>query len=167
MTRTPQAFGTPATRLHAGRILLVLFLLLVLAMAAWIWAFHRGAGKGAAGTESSTNPGWTAAQMHYEKPEVKAEAPAPKPVDMTAAELARIKAMLVQMQAELDALKNRKPPAATAVPPPAQKAEPPKKVPGSMLFVSHEVQDGMVKASTLERVFPAHYGERRTISEGY
>jgi type IV secretion system protein VirB10 len=151
MTCTPPpAFGTPATRLHAGRILLVLFLLLVLAWAAWIWAFHKGAGKSSPATESSTNPGWTAAQMHYEKPDMKAEAPAPKPVDMTAAELARIKAMLAQMQAELDALKNRKPPVATAVPPQAQKAEPPKKVPGSMLFVSHEIKDGMPKASTLE-----------------
>jgi len=150
MTRTPPAFGTPATRLHAGRILLVLFLLFVGAMTAWIWVFHKGAGKGGAVTESSTNPGWTAAQMHYEKPEVKAEAPAPKPVDLTAAELARIKAMLAQMQAELDALKHRKPPAATVVPPQAPKAEPPKKVPGAMLFVSHEVKDGMGTAHALE-----------------
>src|SRR5262249_7154140 len=71
-------------------------------------------------------------------------------VDLTAAELARIKAMLAQMQAELDALKNRKPPAATVVPPQAPKAEPPKKVPGAMLFVSHEVKDGMGTAHALE-----------------
>src|SRR6516164_5751373 len=103
MTRTPTAFGTPPTRLHAGRILLVLFLLGAGAVTAWVWAFHKGAKGTAAVTESSTNPGWTAAQMHYEKPEVKAEAPPAKPPDMTAAELAKLRAMLAQMQAELDA----------------------------------------------------------------
>jgi hypothetical protein len=104
MTRTP-AFGTPATRLHAGRILLVLTLLGGAALTAWIWAFHKGTKGSSVVTEGSTNPGWTAAQMHYDKPEVKAEAPAPKPVDMTAAELAKLRAMLAQMQAEIDALK--------------------------------------------------------------
>jgi len=99
MTRTPPAFGTPATRLHAGRILLVLALLLGTGIATWVWVFHKGAKGPSAVTESGVNPGWTAAQMHYDKPEVKAEAPAPPPVDLTAAELARIKALLAQMQA--------------------------------------------------------------------
>ena len=138
MTRTPPAFGTPATRLHAGRILLVLALLLGTGIATWVWVFHKGAKGPSAVTESGVNPGWTAAQMHYDKPEVKAEAPAPPPVDLTAAELARIKALLAQMQAELDALKNRKPPTATTVVQQQPKPEPPKKVPGSMLFVAHE-----------------------------
>jgi type IV secretion system protein VirB10 len=128
--------------LHAGRILLVVVLLFALAVGAWVYVFHKRPGKAGSVTESSTNPGWTASQMHYEKPEVKAEAPAAKPVDLTAAELARIRAMLAQMQAELDALKNRKPPAATVVNPQAQKTEPPKKVPGSMLFVSHDIHQG-------------------------
>src|SRR4029453_10079072 len=100
MTRTPPAFGTPATRLHAGRILLVLALLAGAGIATWVWLFHKGAGKTTTLTESSTSPGSTAAQMHYEKPEVKAEVPAPKPVDMTAAELPKLRAMLLQMQAE-------------------------------------------------------------------
>jgi type IV secretion system protein VirB10 len=150
MTRTPPAFGTQPTRLHAGRILFVLVLLLGAGIAAWLWAFHKGAKGTGPVTESSTNPGWTAAQMHYEKPEVKAEAPAPKPVDMTAAELAKLRAMLAQMQAELDALKNRKPPAATTTVVQQPKPEPPKKVPGSMLFVQHEVKEGMAKAGVLE-----------------
>jgi type IV secretory pathway VirB10-like protein len=150
MTRTPPAFGTPATRLHAGRILLVLALLVGAALTAWIWIFHKGAKVSTVATESSTNPGWTASQLHYEKPEVKAEAPAPKPVDMTAAELAKLRAMLAQMQAEIDALKNRKPPAATTVVQQPPKPEPPKKVPGSMLFVHHDVKEGLPKPSTLE-----------------
>jgi type IV secretory pathway VirB10-like protein len=149
MTRTP-AFGTPATRLHAGRILLVLTLLVGAALTAWIWVFHKGGKGSTAPTESSTNPGWTASQLHYEKPEVKAEAPAPKPVDMTAAELAKLRAMLAQMQAEIDALKNRKPPAATTVVQQPPKPEPPKKVPGSMLFLHHDVKEGLPKPSTLE-----------------
>ena len=70
MTRTP-AFGTPATRLHAGRILLVLTLLVGAALTAWIWVFHKGGKVSTAPTESSTNPGWTASQLHYEKPEMQ------------------------------------------------------------------------------------------------
>jgi len=149
MTRTP-AFRTPATRLHAGRILLVLVLLGTAGIAAWIWAFHKGAGKGGTVTESGVSPGWTAAQMHYDKPEVKAEAPAPPPVDGTAAALAALRAMLAQMQAEIDALKNRKPPTPTTVVQQQPKPEPPKKVPGSMLFVSHEVKEGLPKPGVLE-----------------
>jgi hypothetical protein len=43
MTRTPPAFGTQATRLHTGRILLVLTLLVGAALTAWVWVFHKGA----------------------------------------------------------------------------------------------------------------------------
>jgi type IV secretion system protein VirB10 len=151
MTRTP-AFGTPATRLHAGRILLVLALLLGSGIAVWVWVFHKGAKGTSAVTESGVNPGWTAAQMHYEKPEVKAEAPAPPAVDLAAAELARIKAMLAQIQAELEALKNRKPPAATTIVREQPKQEPAKKVPGAMLFIQHDFKEGVHKPETLEYV---------------
>jgi type IV secretory pathway VirB10-like protein len=149
MTRPPAPFGTQPTRLHTGRILLVLTLLVSAGIAAWSWVFHKGAKVSTVATESRTPAGWTAAQMHYEKPEVKAEAPAPKPVDMTAAELAKLRAMLAQMQAEIDALKNRKPPAATTVVQPPPKPEPPKKVPGAMLFVQHDPKEAPVKPSTL------------------
>ena len=91
MLRTPPApFGTQATRLHGGRIVLVVGTLLGLAFAGWVWIFHKGAGTTKVATESATAPGWTAAQMHYEKPEVKAEAPAPKPVDTISAKLAEM-----------------------------------------------------------------------------
>jgi len=154
MLRTPPApFGAPpATRLHGGRIVLVLGTLLALAFAGWVWVFHKGTGTTKVATESGVNPGWTAAQMHYEKPEVKAEAPPPAPVDMTAAELARIKAMLANLQAELDALKNRKPPTPTTVVQQQPKPEPPKKVPGSMLFVSHDIKAGAPPPLTAEYV---------------
>jgi type IV secretory pathway VirB10-like protein len=150
MTRTsPPPFGTQATRLHAGRILLVLTLIVGAGIAAWVWVFYKGAGPTKVTTETGTSPGWTAAQMHYEKPEVKAEAPAPKPVDLTAAELAKLRAMLAQMQAEIEALKHRKPPATTVVQQ-QPKPEPPKKVPGSMLFVHHDVKDTLPKPNALE-----------------
>ena len=80
MTRTPPAFGAPpATRLHGGRILLCLGTLLVLACTGWIWLFHKGASATHVVPERGGMPGWTAAQMHYEKPEVKAEVPPPPP----------------------------------------------------------------------------------------
>jgi type IV secretion system protein VirB10 len=88
--------------------------------------------------------------MHYDKPEVKAEPLLPKPVDMTAAELAKLRAMLATMQAEIDALKNRKPPAATTVVKEQPKAEPTKKAPAAMLFVSHDVKDSPPKTSVPE-----------------
>src|SRR5919201_6691559 len=143
MLRTPPApFGTQATRLHGGRIVLVVGTLAALAFAGWIWVFHKGAGTTKVAPESATTPGWTAAQMHYEKPEVKAEAPPPAPVDTISPQLAAILAKLREMQAEIDALKNRKPPAATAAVQQPPKPEPPKKVPGMMLFVSHDVKAG-------------------------
>src|SRR6266581_3147208 len=151
MLRTPPApFGTQATRLHGGRIVLVVGTLLGLAFAGWVWVFHKGAGTTKVATESATTPGWTAAQMHYEKPEVKAEAPAPKPVDTIGPKLAEILAKLANMQAEIDALKNRKPPAATTVVQQQPTPEPPKKAPTPMLFVSHDVQEGLPKPGVLE-----------------
>jgi type IV secretion system protein VirB10 len=54
------------------------------------------------------------------------------------------------MQAEIDALKNRKPPAATTVVQQQPKPEPPKKVPGSMLFVNHDVKAALPKPTALE-----------------
>ena len=151
MLRTPPApFGTQATRLHGGRIVLVVGTLAALAFAGWVWVFHKGAGTTKVATESATTPGWTASQMHYEKPEVKAEAPAPKPVDTIGPKLADILAKLANMQAEIDALKNRKPPAATTVVQQQPKPEPPKKAPTPMLFVSHDVKEGPPKPGVLE-----------------
>src|SRR5262249_36043421 len=143
MRRTPPApFGTQATRLHGGRIVLVVGTLAALAFAGWVWVFHKGAGTTRVATERATTPGWTAAQMHYEKREVKAEAPPPTPVDTISPQLAAMLAKLREMQAEIDALKNRKPPTVTPVAQHQPKPEPPKKVPASMLFVSHDIKDG-------------------------
>src|SRR5262249_12280852 len=65
---------------------------------------------------------------------------------------ARIKAMLAQLAAELEALKNRKPPTTPPVVPQPPTTEPPKKVPGGMLFVSHDVKDSAEKPGVLEYV---------------
>src|SRR5438876_10119824 len=105
MLRTPPApFGTQATRLHGGRIVLVVGTLLGLAFAGRVWVFHKGTGTTKVATESATAPGRTAAQMHYEKPEVKSEAPPPKPVDTSSAKLAAKLARPVRVQAENDDL---------------------------------------------------------------
>jgi hypothetical protein len=97
-TRTTPAFGTEPTRLHTGRILLVAGLIFLAAVVGWRWLFHRPGGGNQAAVESSTAAGWTAAQQHYDKPEVKIEAPAPKPIDMTAAELARISLLPISLR---------------------------------------------------------------------
>src|SRR5262249_27205504 len=164
--RTPPApSGTPATRLHGGRIALVLGTLLAVGFAGWVWVFHKGTDARSAVTESGTNPGWTAAQMHYEKPEVKAEAPQPPPVDLTAAELAKIRAMLQNLQAELEALKNRKPPAATTVVQQQPKTEPPKKAPAPLLFVHHDIQPGPPPPRTTEYLLAPGAGKLPCVVE--
>jgi len=142
-------FGTPATRLHGGRIALVLVTLLVVAFGAWAWAFRKGAAPAKAVTESSAIPGWTAAQMHYDKPEVKAEVPPPAPVDTVSPELARLRAMLAAMQAQIDELANRKTPAATVTKDTAKPAAPPR-APAPLLFVSHDLKEGPPTPKTAE-----------------
>jgi type IV secretion system protein TrbI len=148
----PAPFGTAPTRLHGGRIVFALAALILLVFGGWVWVTHRSAKTANVAPESGTSPGWTAAQMHYEKPEVKADPLLPKPVDMTAAELAKLRAMMAAMQAELDALKNRKMPTATTIVKEAPKQEPVKKAPGAMLFVSHEIKPGTTTPPTPEYV---------------
>jgi Bacterial conjugation TrbI-like protein len=141
MTGTRTApFGTPATRLHGGRIALVAILLIGAGVAAWAWVFHRGTGSNAAVTESSTNPPWTIAQMQYDKPEITAEPPPAPPVDTVGPQLAKILAMLNDLTARVTALENRKPPAAPVVKE-TPKAAPPKKAPAPVVFVHHDVKD--------------------------
>jgi hypothetical protein len=137
----PAPFGTQPTGLHGGRIVFVLTALLLLAFGAWVWLFHKGAGGGKDVTESGTNPGWTAAQLHYDKPELKAEPLLPKPIDRTAELIAQMLARLTSIESRLTALENRKPPAATTIVKEAPKPEPPKKVAGPMLFVAHEAKE--------------------------
>lgn len=142
MLRTPpQPFGTPATRLHGGRVVLALAVLVALGMSAWIWLTRHDSASKPVNVETASQPGWTAAQQHYERPEPPKEVQAPKPVDMTAAELARLKAMMLQMQAAIDELQKRKTGGTTIVQPPQPKPQPPAKAPGSLLFVEHQIKD--------------------------
>lgn len=146
-TRRPPAFGTPPTRLHAGRIALVLCLVGGLGFAAWVWLTRPSGGLGKAVTESSTNPGWTAAQLHYDKPDPKPEPLLPAPVDKYGEQIQKILAMLGKMEerlgtfeGRLKALEERKPP------PPQQviKKDPQPvapKAPAPMLYIQHEIKD--------------------------
>jgi len=77
----------------------------------WVWLFHKGAGKQGPVVESSTNP--YVAVQHYEKPELKVEAPVVKPTPRDRTD--EILAMLRKMQEEIDALKNHKHPAPAVV----------------------------------------------------
>jgi type IV secretion system protein VirB10 len=69
------------------------------------------------------------------------------------------------MQAEIDALKNRKPPAATTVVQQQPKPEPPKKAPTPMLFVSHDVQPGPPPPPTTEYTLAPGAGKLPCIIE--
>jgi len=151
MRTAPPPFGTPATQLRLGRILLALFLMAVVGVGVLGWLFYGRKGHQAAVTaEKSTSPGWTAAQLHYEKPEVKAEAPAPKPVDDTAAKLAAMLAKLTAMQQEIDELKKRKPTTTVVQQPPPPKTALVQPAPSAMLFVSHDIKDTPPKAAVTE-----------------
>jgi Bacterial conjugation TrbI-like protein len=141
MTRTP--LRPPATRLRMGRILLVgvIVLLGCLTLGAWLIS-KRAKPVAPASGESGTSPGWTAAQLHYDVAPPKPEPVVPAPVDMISPQLAALRAMLKQMQAELDELKNRKPTQTTIVQqPPQPKPVPMKPAPAPMLFVSHDVKN--------------------------
>src|SRR5262249_4864941 len=107
-----------------------------------------------AASERGVLPGWTAAQIHYDKPEVKAEAPPPVPApppppvetpNPQDAMLAKLRAM----QAELDALKQRKALPGVAAPVPVQPAG---AMAGTRLFVSHDVHDQPTPPRTPEYV---------------
>ena len=151
MTRTPPPYTPPATRLRVGRIVLTLLGCAGLVVTVFVWLFSSGRGtKSAAPTESSTQAGWTASQIHYEKPEVKAEVPPPKPVDDTAAKLAAILAKMREMQAAIDELQKRKTGSTTIVQQPAAKPDKRPPVPGSMLFVAHEVKEGLPRPGGME-----------------
>jgi type IV secretory pathway VirB10-like protein len=135
MTRTP--LRPVATRLRMGRILFVAAIALLGCITLGAWLISKRAKPVApASGESGTSPGWTAAQLHYEVAPPKPETPKPEPVDTISPQLAALRAMMLQMQAELEALKNRKPP-----PPPQPKPVSGKPPPAKMIFVSHDVKD--------------------------
>jgi hypothetical protein len=142
-TRTAP-FGRPDTRLHVGRIALVLLLLVGVFVAAWIWLFHKDWTGAKVTPDSGTVPSWTAAQMHYGTPEPKPEPLLPAPVDTVGPQIAKILAMLAAMdgrmtgiEGRLKDLENRKPPP----PPPAPKAAVVQKAPAPLLFVQHDLKD--------------------------
>lgn len=155
MTRTrPAPFGTPPTRLHAGRLMLVLCLLGAAGFGVWAWIFHKGVSTTAPVTESSTMGGWTATQHYTAEPKVEPLLPAP--VDKYGEQIARILGMLTQMQGEItqmkgeiDALKKR-PATTTVVKEPTKPPPPPPKVAGPPLFIHHDVKDAPLKPAKNE-----------------
>lgn len=153
-TRRPSPARPVATRLHAGRILLVGGLVFVAGLAAWVWFTHRGAKPTSAVTESSTAAPWTIASMQYDRPEPKPEPLLPAPVDRYGEQIAKLLAMMAKFQEELnvmkgeiDALKKR-PTSQTVVKDPPKAVA--KKAPAPLVVVAHDVKDAPPAAKVAE-----------------
>ncbi len=88
MRTAPPPFGTPATQLRLGRILLALFLMAAVGAGVLGWLFYGRKGHHAAvTTEKSTSPGWTAAQLHYQEAQADDHrGPATPPAEVGAGE---------------------------------------------------------------------------------
>jgi hypothetical protein len=126
----------PVTRLHLGRLLLLLVTGIgILGGGAYWLVKTQGHALVTQGADRTAWPAWMKQAQTYPVPEAKPTPPAPPPEpDKTALELARLRAELLKQQQELEELKRRgmvKP-----VAPPQHREPPP------MLYVSHEVKDG-------------------------
>ena len=134
----------PVTRLRLGRAMLLLGLTVVGLLGGTIWLLTTKAHPIALPTLDSTAwPAWLKQTQVYPAPEVKpAPPPAPPAPDLTAAQLAALRAQLEEQRQAIEALKarlaQRGPAAAPPPPPTTQAASAPKKAPAPMLFVGHD-----------------------------
>jgi type IV secretory pathway VirB10-like protein len=131
----------PATRLRAGRLLLVGggVLLFGVALVSWLLSM-RTPTKPVEPNEPSQ--AYTASEAHYVKEAPKAEPPPPVPEDTLTPMLTALLAKLQGLQAQVDELKNRKPTQTTIVQKaPEQKPAPTPPPPSSMLFATHDPKE--------------------------
>jgi type IV secretory pathway VirB10-like protein len=133
----------PVTRLRLGRAMLLLGLTVVGLLGGTIWLLTTKAHPIALPTLDSTAwPAWLKQTQAYPAPEVKpAPSPAPPAPDLTAAQLAALRAQLEEQRQALEALKaalRQRPAPPAPPPPPAPVAAAPKKTPAPMLFVGHD-----------------------------
>ena len=142
--RQPSAM-VPVTRLRLGRVLLLLLVGGGTLVVGTVWLLRtQGQPLTVPPIDSAAWPSWMKQAQTYPAPEAK---PAPPPAtpapDLTASELAKLRAQMLQQQQEIDDLKRRgmvKP----AAPVPQKHAPPP------MLYVSHEVKDAPSASKTPE-----------------
>ena len=133
----------PVTRLRLGRTLLLLGLTMVGLLGGTIWLLTTKVHPITMPTLDSTAwPAWLKQTQAYPAIEAKPPPPAAPPApDLTATQLAALRAQLEEQRQALEALKaalrQRPTPPAPPPPPPAAVAVP-KKAPAPMLFVGHE-----------------------------
>jgi len=135
----------PVTRLRLGRVLGVLLVAGGVLVGGTVWLLRtQGHPLTAPTIDSAAWPSWMKQAQTYPAPEPKPPpAPTVPPPDLTASELAKLRAQMLQQQQEIDDLKRRgmvKP----AAPVPQKHAPPP------MLYVSHEVKDAVPGSKAAE-----------------
>jgi hypothetical protein len=109
-TYSNPALRLPATQLRLGRVVLLLLLVLGGGFAGVLWLLHaQGKPLTPPVAESTAWPAWLKQAQTYPVAEAKPPAPAPAPpVDKTAAELAALRAQLLEQQQAIDALKKER-----------------------------------------------------------
>ena len=131
----------PVTRLRLGRVVLLALLSVVALGGGAVWLLRtQGHALVPSITDSAAWPPWLKQAQTYPAPEAKPPPPASPPApDMTAVELAKLRAQMLQQQMEIDDLKRRG--LVKATPPQRPPAPPQRREAPPMLYVSHEVKD--------------------------
>jgi type IV secretory pathway VirB10-like protein len=129
-----------ATRLDAGRILLVVGLVVFVGFVAASWFFSRGT-RGPVKETGETPTPYVASNTHYEVVLPMTPPPKPEPVDTITPKLNAIMAKLAALEQEMEELRKRKtttvvhnPPAPPPAPAPPRQAVP-------LTFITHELKD--------------------------
>src|SRR5262249_36703217 len=150
----PRAPGLPVTRLHLGRILLLVLVVGAALLAGTLWLLRTKARPTTQAVDSSPWPAWMRQAQTYAPSEPllpKQAEVAPDPNAALMAKLAALQADLERQRLALEALKKR--PTGTTVlqqpGPQAAKATPPAKTSASMLFVQHDLQEPEAPQSTV------------------
>jgi type IV secretory pathway VirB10-like protein len=146
-TYTQSQYRPGVVRLRTGRLFVVLLLLVLLVVGGGLWVLSTyGKRVQTKPVESATTPAWIKQPVSY-KPDDAAPKVAAATEDHTADMLRQLAAIQQQMQEQqeaLDALKRRpttvinQQPAQAAKATPATERRPP---PGSMLFISHKIEE--------------------------
>ncbi len=131
----------PVTRLRLGRVVLLLLVSATVVFGGVVWLLRsKGHALVTPITDSAAWPAWMRQAQTYPAPEAKPAPPAAAQApDLTAIELAKLRAQMLQQQQEIEDLKRRglvKP-----TPPARPQAPPLKREPPPMLYVSHDVKD--------------------------
>ncbi len=144
----------PATRLHLGRIVLLMVVVGTVLLAGVLWLLATKARPTTTPVDSAMWPAWMRQAQTYQPAEPllpQGAAAAPDPMAGLNAKLAQLLAELERQKLELEMLKKR--PTGTTVMQQGQqhagKTIPPPRPGASMLFVQHELQEPEAPKSTV------------------